>query len=482
MTELIFLYIIALVCIFYNVKNIAMSEVIVNKDGKYESSLDNVTEELLWVKKQIQRELSGLQQNVREDQLKNSFFEKKSDKVEYHMDLVKEYLQSCVEKEDFQINSAVVMAVQIALESKWYDVGKIDWLLKTVSWSQSNTEKAINKFQNDNNIRVDWVPWRTTVLKILEKLWDEKVSANIWNKEQDKKQENIEWNRITSKELLALEIYRWKLMSNEEIEKMKYDPEEIHWLVHNKKMMEMIDKIIPKKTITKKDVDQKETLNKKKDNENGQDVDNEHNETWETTEILVWPRLNATNRKELWWIWSSIMYGIQWLGTRANWFTNMAWVKWSCADNSRFNDEKWKLYENFIMPRKELIEYCTTHGIKSFMFYFGWDEKTKEQREIALKNIEKWWEYLEEGWIQPVLCTCIGEEIEEHQDEDGNYYVKEYNKAIREIQQKKWRSLIDFVKIDELNTFRPNNGWYPWPEWYQRMWTKIEQCFSSTDK
>ncbi|MBO4515918.1 hypothetical protein J5751_00325 [bacterium] len=45
--------------------------------------------------------------------------------MEYHMDLVKEYLQHCIENENFQVNSAVVMAVQIALESlekQEYDV------------------------------------------------------------------------------------------------------------------------------------------------------------------------------------------------------------------------------------------------------------------------------------------------------------------------------------------------------------------------
>jgi hypothetical protein len=59
-----------------------------------------------------------LQKDVQEDQVKKSFFEKKEDKIVYNMDLVKQYLSSCVQKDEFQINSAVVMAVQIALESK----------------------------------------------------------------------------------------------------------------------------------------------------------------------------------------------------------------------------------------------------------------------------------------------------------------------------------------------------------------------------
>lgn len=482
-----------------------MWELIQYENGKYESSLNNVTEELLWVKKQIQRELSGLQQNVEEGQLKNSFFERKDGKVEYHMDLVKEYLQSCAQKEDFQVNWAVVMAVQIALESSGYEVGVIDWLLKTNSWATSKTEKAISKFQKDNNLRVDWVPWKKTISKILEILW----ATPQWNdiKEEEHKEdkgkdepEKVEWKKFTEKELLALEIYRWKVMTDEEIEKRGYDPKEIWNLVKNTERMERLDKIIPKNIrheqvtqILKVENNSENVNNKQKKAEETPEEgtkekptekkeSNDQKESWESVDILVWPRLEATNRKELWGIWSSIMYWFQWYGMRSFWFSNMAWRESWKADASRFEEENWKLKEAFILPRSELIDYCKNHNIKSFMFYFGWNEKTEAERQKALANIEKWWDYLEKWGIQPVLCTCIWEEIKEHQDESWNYYVKEYNKAIREMQQRKWWPLIDFVKIDQPDIFRPNDWWHPWDTWYRRMWTKIEQCFSSAEK
>ena len=476
-----------------------MPEVIANKGWSYESSLDNITEELSWVKKQVQRELTDLQKGVQEDQIKKSFFEKKDNKVVYNMDLVKQYLQSCTQKDEFQINSVVVMAVQIALESKWYEVGKIDWLLKNGKWTLSSTEQAIGKFQKENWLRVDRVPWRNTVQKILEKLWDIPVTPQKPEKKDNPVLDNSEqdnWNTLDIKQddlikLVALEIYRWRVMSNDEIEAQGFNPSEVRKLVNNKQEMERLDRIMPKRIRHEQVI---EVLNgNNQDNENttpenttpenpAEERENkDQKESWESTDILVWPKLKATNRKEVWWIGSSIMYWFQWYGSRWFWFTNMAWRESWKADDSRFNEENWKLYENFIIPRAELIDYCKYHKIKSFMFYFGWNEKTDAERQQALANIEKWWDYLEKWWIQPVLCTCIWEDIKQHQDSTWKSYVKEYNAAIKDMQQRKWRPLLDFVKVDQPNIFRPNDWWHPWNTWYQRMWTKIEQCFSSAE-
>lgn len=491
-----------------------MAELITNKDWKFESSLDNVTEELAWVKKQIKRELSDLQKNIQEDQVKETFFEKKENTVIYHMDLVKQYLQSCVQKDEFQINSAVVMAVQIALESKWYEVWKIDWLLKNTKWTLSMTEQAIRKFQKENWLRVDWVPWRNTVKKLLEKLWnipvepekkEDKKETPKWKDNLDDAMKSLDLKQEDLIKLLALEIYRWRVMSEKEIEIKGYDPKEVRKWVKNTSEMERLDKIVPKnmrheqatefldthksndetnKEPTKSESEKEEKTPIKKPVEKPVEKKEENNlkESWESVDILVWPRLKATNRKEVWWIWSSIMYWFQWYGSRSFWFSNMAWKGSWRADDSRFDEENWKIYEDFILPRAELIDYCKTHNIKSFMFYFGWNEATQAQQKTALENIERWWNYLEKGWIQPVLCTCIWENIKEHKNSAGDYYVKEYNKAIREMQERHGWPLIDFVKIDQPDIFRPNDCWHPGDTWYKRMWKKIEQCFSSSEK
>lgn len=472
---------------------------ITNKDWNFESSLDNVAEELDWVKKQIQKELADLQKDVQENQIKKSFFEKKENKVVYNMDLVKRYLQSSVQKDDFQVNSAVVMAVQISLESKWYEVWKIDWLLKNEKWTLSMTEQAIRKFQKENWLRIDWVPWKDTIKKILEKLWNisstsKKIEKNNskWNDDLEKEIKELDIKQDDLIKLYALEIYRWnKYMSSDvEIKRKWYNPKDVRDLVKNKEEMERLDKIMPK-NLRHEQVTQVLKVDNKVDDNQGKPEEkpvetkegNNKVESWESADILIWPKLKATSKKELWGIWSSIMHWFQWYDLRSFWFSNMAWKKNWKADNSRFEEENWKLYENFILPRAELIKYCENHNIKSFMFYFGWNEKSEAERQKALENIEKWWEYLEKWGVQPVLATCIWEDIPQHKDSVGKSYVKEYNAAIKDMQQRHptW-SLIDFVKIDQPDIFRPNDWWHPWDTWYKRMWTKIEQCFSSAEK
>lgn len=167
-----------------------MSELITNNDWNYESSIDNLSE-IDWVTKQVKKELWELQKDVEESKIKDSFFEKTdNNKVIYNMSLVKEYLESCVQKDEVQINSAVVMAVQIVLELKWYNVWKIDGLLKNNKWTLSMTEQAIRTFQKENWLRVDWVPWKDTIWKILENLWD----ISSWKK-------NTWWDTSRSKRM-----------------------------------------------------------------------------------------------------------------------------------------------------------------------------------------------------------------------------------------------------------------------------------------
>jgi hypothetical protein len=91
-----------------------------------ESSVDNI-KEIEWIKQSIKKELEALQADVAEaNKVKESFFEKENGKVTYHMDLVKNYLESCIEKaknqKDVHYSVALIMAVQIALEYLGYDI------------------------------------------------------------------------------------------------------------------------------------------------------------------------------------------------------------------------------------------------------------------------------------------------------------------------------------------------------------------------
>jgi len=457
-----------------------MSEFITNNSWNYESSLENITEELTWVKKQIQKELTDLQKGVQESQIKKSFFEKQDKKVVYNIDLVKQYLQSCTQKENLEVNSAVVMAVQIALESKWYDVGKIDWLLKNSKWTLSLTEQAIGKFQKENWLRVDRIPWRNTVKKILESLWD--ISMVPQESEQ---QENPEWdngrnnneedvgNTLDMKQedlikLVALEIYRWRVMTNEEIEAKGYNPIEIRRLVNNKQEMERLDRIIPKIIKHEQLYEDKSYIER-----DVPKVDNNWDNNWDNVEImyeeqniqidlddegyvknlddilraknLELPKLEASNPSEIWWFWNSIMNWFQSYGTNTDkYFENMVWLKGKSTTTHyrRFHSEK------------DVQEYVAKNPhIKSFVLYFWWNTSNNEQTFRDLKN---WSEWLSNAGVEPVLCTCIGVETHVTQDERfqnvNGKRLEPLNNDIRGLVNKsKWKyKLIDFAKVDDI--------------------------------
>ncbi|MDR2540302.1 MAG: peptidoglycan-binding protein [Candidatus Peribacteria bacterium] len=93
------------------------------------------------VKDQINQEL----QNLKKTTEQTLFHKNNGEKVEYDMDLVKEYLTSKQNKSYAELSkeksSAWIMAVQIALESMDHDVGKIDGILG------ASTKKAVADFQ-----------------------------------------------------------------------------------------------------------------------------------------------------------------------------------------------------------------------------------------------------------------------------------------------------------------------------------------------
>ena len=97
-------------------------------EEEYQSSTDNLMETPR-LKDQVKKELYDLQKDIEDTQIKTSFFEKRQDIVVYNIDLVKQYLKSCLGRGHLQLNSTVITAVQIALETQGYDVGVIDGIL-----------------------------------------------------------------------------------------------------------------------------------------------------------------------------------------------------------------------------------------------------------------------------------------------------------------------------------------------------------------
>lgn len=140
------------------------------------SSIDNVNEiDLVQqdVKKSLNflaKEIKNSTWNIGDDFYKSHFYEKNADgTVSYNMKLVEQYLNefekwSHEQWHDIYGDPACVMAVQIALEGEWYEVGKIDG----VFWD--GTKNAIKKFQLDNGLKVDGLIWHKVVSRILEQL------------------------------------------------------------------------------------------------------------------------------------------------------------------------------------------------------------------------------------------------------------------------------------------------------------------------
>lgn len=145
----------------------------------------------------------------------------------------------------------------------------------------------------------------------------------------------------------------------------------------------------------------------------------------ESKDLLIWPRLLAHNKNEIWWLGNSIMNWFQWLDAKAN-FPNMDGVVWksTVTHPNRFNSQD------------DVLAYKNTHSnIKSFMFYF-WANTRDNNR--TLSDIKKWSEWMEVEWIQPVLCTCVWE--------DKHTWLKELNQNLISLwKEKKW-PVIDFAK------------------------------------
>jgi zinc carboxypeptidase family protein len=82
------------------------------------------------------------------------------------MDAVKNYLTTIQQKNRSELtsknSSAWIMAVQIALEKRGIDVGKVDGIFG------DGTRAAVRTFQEKNGIRADGLPGPQTIAKLLE--------------------------------------------------------------------------------------------------------------------------------------------------------------------------------------------------------------------------------------------------------------------------------------------------------------------------
>ena len=133
--------------------------------GNFEAFSQDSSEikEIDWVQQQVKTELQDLQ--------KESFYTTWEDgKVNYDMEAVKNYLTTIQQKNWSDLtsknSSAWIMAVQIALEKRGIDVGKVDGIFG------AGTRAAVRTFQEKNGITADGLPGKQTIEKLLE--WENK--------------------------------------------------------------------------------------------------------------------------------------------------------------------------------------------------------------------------------------------------------------------------------------------------------------------
>ena len=141
--------------------------------------------------------------------------------------------------------------------------------------------------------------------------------------------------------------------------------------------------------------------------------------------MLIWPKLLAKNKDEIWWLGNSIMNWFQWFLEKTN-FPNMDWVDWktTVTHPDRFNSQG------------DVLAYKTTHpNVKSFVFYFWANTKDNDRTISDIKQRSEW---LQLGWIQPVLCTCIWEDTQD--------WLKDLDHRLMSLWKEKNRPIIDFAK------------------------------------
>ena len=172
--------------------------------------------------------------------------------------------------------------------------------------------------------------------------------------------------------------------------------------------------------------------------------------------LIEWsPELLAKKNTELWWLWNSMMTGFQWYYDKTR-FPNMDWVE---SKNTQTHPRRFN-------SKQDVINYKNNHSeVKSFMFYFWANTQDNNQ---TLSDIRQRSEWMQEVWIQPVLCTCIWE--------DNHPRLTELNEKIKLIWKEKNRPVLDFAK--EYNNWQITmwNNLHPDGDWYTAMAGMIKDC------
>ena len=293
------------------------------ENGK--SSADNLRE-IDWVKKQTTDALNSLSTD-----LASNFYEKSTDmkEVSYKMDVVKKYLDSIKDKDWWELTEknswAWIMAVQIALESQGYDVGRIDWVFWNATWN------AVRKFQGDNGLKVDGAPGKNTIKKLLEKLWDVSSKEQWEGEKKDWEGEKKDWEG---------EKKDW------EGEKKDWEGEKEDWGGEKKNIM--LNEDYPKYLYT-------------------WDVDSDWKPNWKwSVEFKVWKKVNKFE-----WVWEN------WRIVECTSYGNTIKIKYNTEWDAIFETSSWKTLK---VENKNINHVGRTASIINYIFKVVWDSGKKFEK------------------------------------------------------------------------------------------------------
>ena len=144
--------------------------------------------------------------------------------VTYDINAAKNYLTKI--KDNFQQCNCVtgIMAVQILLESQGYDVGKIDGIFRSKNQTESNTMKAIKKFQREHGLTPNGIINKTTVQALTENTSDPTDGEEVPTLTETAYKGLMEKKLLTTHEREQLvKYYKWekvRILSKDEYEKL----------------------------------------------------------------------------------------------------------------------------------------------------------------------------------------------------------------------------------------------------------------------
>ena len=101
------------------------------------------------------------------------------------------------------------------LKNKWYSLGKIDGILKSQWKTTSKTMETIRKFQSDNWLTPDGIPWPITISKILDKYGTGWWNGGWWT---EAVQEDEKVKDLTKAEYYAL--YEKTSLTDDEVKQV----------------------------------------------------------------------------------------------------------------------------------------------------------------------------------------------------------------------------------------------------------------------